>query len=128
MTTMTLAGRSRIFIANALFGTAVAALAVLPAAAASLDPPQATIQYGDLNLDNPRGAEMLYARIRRAAESVCGQFERDRLNLHEKREACIDQAISGAVTKVNAPVLSAVHGAKTSKTVATRLVSRPVAR
>ena len=34
--------------------------------------------------------------------------------------ACIDKAILGAVTKVNAPALSAVYSAKTGKEVPTR--------
>jgi UrcA family protein len=124
MNTLTTVSRFRTAIATALFGTVASSLAVFPAVADSSGLPQTTVKYGDLNIAGPEGAAVLYSRIRRAAKNVCLQFDGDRLDIHGQREACINKAILDAVTKVNAPALSAVYGAKTGKEVPMRLVSR----
>ncbi|MGA2189983.1 MAG: UrcA family protein [Steroidobacteraceae bacterium] len=124
MNTMTTVSRFRTIIATALFGAVASSFVVLPAVADSSDPPQVTVKYGDLNIAGPQGAAVLYARIRHAASNVCWQFDGQGLDAYGPREACINTAISGAVTKVNAPALSALYGAKTGKEVPTRLVSR----
>jgi UrcA family protein len=123
MNTMTSVSRFRTVIATALFGTA-SSFAVLPAVADSSDPPQTTVKYGDLNVASPQGVAVLYSRIRHAASNVCWQFGGDGLAAYGRREACINKAISDAVTQVNAPALSALYGAKTGKEVPMRLVSR----
>jgi len=120
---MTTVSRFRTAIAAALFGTAFG-FAVFPAVADSSDAPQATVKYGDLNVASPEGTAVLYARIRHAARNVCLQFDGDHLDASGQREACINKAISDAVTKVNAPALSALYRAKTGKEMPMRLVSR----
>jgi UrcA family protein len=123
MNTLTTVSFFRTIIATALFGTA-ASFAVSPAIADSFDPPQVTVKYADLNVASSAGAAALYARIQHAAENVCSQFDRSGLDAFEQRKACMHKAIFGAVTKVNAPALSALYGAKTGTEVPTRLVSR----
>jgi UrcA family protein len=118
------ASRFLTVIATSLFGAVASSFAVLPAIADSLDVPKVTVKYGDLNLSNPQGAAALYARIRSAAKSVCSQFDGPGIDPYRLREICINQAISGAVAKVNSPELSAVYSAKARKKVPTRLVSR----
>src|SRR5580700_9423640 len=44
-----------------------------PAAATAGDVEQITVHFGDLNIDQPKGAVVLYRRIRHAAERVCGE-------------------------------------------------------
>jgi UrcA family protein len=124
MNTITIVGRFRTVIATALFGTVALGSAVSPAVADSVDPPQMTVKYGDLNVDSAKGAAVLYARIRHAAKNVCLQFDGGGLDVYGQRAACINKAIFGAVTKVNAPALYAVYRAKTGKEAPTRLVSR----
>jgi UrcA family protein len=122
--TMTIVSRFRTVIATALYGAVASSFAVLPAVADSSDPPQTTVRYGDLNVASAEGAAVLYTRIRHAAENVCLQFDRDRLDVYGRGKACMKKAISDAVIKVNAPALSALYSAKTGKEVSTRLVSR----
>jgi UrcA family protein len=122
MNTLITVSRFRTVIATALFGTVASSFAVLPAVADSFATPQATVKYGDLNVASPEGAIVLYGRIRHAAENVCLQF--DRFDLSGKKQACRNNAILEAVTKVNVPALSKLYSAKTGKDVATRLASR----
>jgi len=124
MNTTTKISPIRHAIAAALFGTFVSGFAVLPAAAESLDPPQLTVKYADLNLASTQGAAVLYARIRQAAKNVCLQFAGGGLDVYQQRAVCINQAIAGAVSHVNAPALSALYRAKAGKEMPTRVASR----
>jgi UrcA family protein len=124
MNTMTTVDRFRTVIATALFGAVTLGFIVLPAVADTSDVPRITVKYGDLNVSNPQGAAALYARILWAAKSVCSQFDGAGVVAYQRRGACINEAISGAVTKVNNAALTAVYRAKTAKEVPTRLVSR----
>jgi UrcA family protein len=124
MNTMTTVDRFRTVIATALFGAVTFGFSVLPAVADISDVPQITVKYGDLNVSNPQGAAALYARILSAAKSVCSQFDGPGIVAYQHRSACINEAILGAVTKVNNTALTAVYRAKTVKEVPTRLVSR----
>lgn len=96
-----------------LLGTARATLAT------GLDPQAGEgigryVSYADLNLDRREDAATLYARIERAARSVCqselGLFARPDFVLR----ACARHAIERAVVSVNHPNLLAVHDARTS--------------
>jgi UrcA family protein len=110
-------------IATVLFGGVASGFAVLPADADSLDVPQVTVKFGDLNISSPQGAAVLYGRIRAAAQTVCSPDDRSGLEFKMQRNACIDEAILGAVARVNNSALTAVYSAKTGKEVPTRLVS-----
>ncbi len=123
MNTTTTVNRFRTVIATALFGAVASSFAVLPAAADSFDAPQVTVKFGDLNISNSQGAAVLYGRIRAAAERVCSPYDESGLEAKMRLSACIDKAIFGAVTKVNAPALSAVYSTKTGKEVPMRLAS-----
>ncbi len=123
MNTMTTVTRLRTVIAATLFGAVAAGFAALPAIADNSDVPHMTVKFGDLNISNPQGAAVLYDRIRDAANSVCGQeYSSGGIDILLKR-VCIEKAIEGAVTKVNAPALSALYSGKTGKEVPTRLAS-----
>jgi UrcA family protein len=112
MNTMTTVNRFRTVIATALFGAVASSFVVLPAVADSSDPLQTTVKYEDLNIASPEGAAVLYTRIRRAAKNVCLQSDGDRLDVLQQRDVCINKAILDAVTKVNAPALSAVYASR----------------
>lgn len=79
------------------------------AARADDSPPQVKVSYADLNLSSTQGAEALYRRIKSAAGEVC--YPRDERNLAQmaNRRACIQKAISDAVTHVGSPTLIAVY-------------------
>jgi UrcA family protein len=61
-----------------------------------------TVHYEDLNTNTPRGASMLYLRIRIAAETVCGDLGSTRsLVLLSRYAGCVHSAIGAAVASVN---------------------------
>ncbi|HLT91062.1 MAG TPA: UrcA family protein [Woeseiaceae bacterium] len=83
-------------------------LALLPAAALALSPMARaelahetramTVSYADLDVSTSAGLELLHARIRTAARTVCGPWERDkRLDLRGAWRECYDGAVSNAV-------------------------------
>ena len=83
-----------------------------PAAFAGLndDPPSLKVSYKELDVSKPAGAEELYRRIKRAANTVCDESFRSMGPLrsagHEKK--CIEKAIDNAVSDVNEPLLTAL--------------------
>jgi UrcA family protein len=68
-----------------------------------------TVTYGDLNLDSAKGASVLYARLRHAAQDVCSSLESKDLSLRSAWQACVNDALNSAVTQVNKPSVTALH-------------------
>jgi UrcA family protein len=94
--------RGALAAAALLAGAAVAVFgAGIASAAVPDDVPSLTVQYGDLNLDTDSGARTLYARLQRAATSVCpAGFTRD-LSAAAAERRCRDEAVARAVEKIN---------------------------
>jgi UrcA family protein len=67
------------------------------------------VAYGDLNLDSTQGAQVLYARLRTAARSVCAPLEGRDLRQQSQWHNCFDHAVDSAVTEVNKTTVSALH-------------------
>src|SRR5690242_6432850 len=69
-----------------------------------------TVRFADLDLNRPEGARQLYARIRGAAERVCGtrvsawDYGRSR----EWKE-CYEATVEDAVRRVGRAAVTAVH-------------------
>jgi UrcA family protein len=129
MSTIKTSSPLRSLIAAAIFSALAPGFAAVSAAADSTDAPQVVVKYGDLNVSNPQGAAALYARIRKAAESVCPRFERSDLGSMVRIDNCVHKAIADAVTMVNQPALFAQYNARngsplpaapTSSTIASR--------
>jgi UrcA family protein len=78
-------------------------------AAAPVDVPHRTIRYGDLDLSRDADARRLYSRIRGAARQVCPSVEERALAHRLQARDCIRAAISDAVHRVDAPLLTAIH-------------------
>jgi UrcA family protein len=67
-----------------------------------------TVRFADLNIHTAEGAEVLYHRIRAAAEQVC--LPPDHYSMLRKAlPQCVDKAIDEAVKKVDAPYLTALR-------------------
>jgi UrcA family protein len=70
------------------------------------------VRYADLNVDNKRGAEILYQRLQKASRRVCG-VESIRTVRGAKIEAdqrsCYRQTLDQAVVEMNSVTLDAVH-------------------
>src|SRR6188472_2542828 len=73
------------------------------------------VKFGDLDLDNPADARILFSRLEKAAKHACGpvalspslydvapaMFERD-------YKACVEEALANVVARLNAPLVSHV--------------------
>jgi UrcA family protein len=73
--------------------------------------PARTVHYSDLNLNTQAGTEVLYKRIRRAAEQVCGDVDSRQLKEAAAARACIEQAVIGSIRAVNNPRLTNTYNA-----------------
>ena len=78
-------------------------------AGAPVGPPTVTVSYADLDLNKAAGVEQLYARLRRAARSVCGgDADLRDLSAVASRDACVGAALSSAVAATHNARLSAL--------------------
>jgi len=67
-----------------------------------------TVKFADLNLGTQAGVEALYGRIHAAARRVCEQPAGE----GEAVRPCMAKAESAAISKVNAPLLTAFYQKK----------------
>jgi UrcA family protein len=101
--------------------TPLVALALIAASSISIaraEPPSDArweiVRFGDLNINNSSGAEILYRRLNIAANKVCRELEPGRsLALLALHGACINAALKKALADVGNPALlafAAAHG------------------
>ena len=94
---------SGLLLATAL--TSSAAWAATPAAAPGLQ-----VKVGDLDLSHPAGIEILYRRLRFAAQQVCGPSDLTGTRLGTRdQQNCVKAAIDNAVRQLDRPALTAYH-------------------
>mgnify|MGYP001813056303 CR=1 FL=1 len=70
------------------------------------------VSFADLNIHSQAGAKVLYARLKRASEEVCGlDFYTINRSLTQKRiaRACYLAALEASVEKVDSDALSEMH-------------------
>jgi len=88
-------------------------------------PPSELVHFADLNPDSSAGAQILYERIVRAAHTVCEPYAAvGHLMPSGAWYRCVDQAIAGAVRRVDRPLLTAYYARRQGQVVASRLVSQ----
>ena len=71
-----------------------------------------TVPYGDLNINNEKGVEVLYGRLQAASRSVCGiQLARKQKCMSCMRIArdCYEDALARSVDAVGSELLLAFH-------------------
>jgi UrcA family protein len=73
--------------------------------------PARMVHFSELNLNTQAGAEVLYKRIRAAAEAVCGDVDSRRLVEAAGAKACVDQAVAASIRAVNSPRLTNAYNA-----------------
>lgn len=103
--------RPTLLVAGAALAAAVATfLAPTAARADDMDTESVVVHFGDLDLNTPNGAHLLYMRLRNAAKSVCGD-EFEAIDLKQRGDIidCQRDAIEHAVEYVNRPQLTAVY-------------------
>jgi UrcA family protein len=83
-------------------------------AAPPQDVPSVVVHFADLDLSRSEGASVLYRRLKGAAETVCAPFDDRDLARHMRFQACVENAISTAVAKVDRPALTAYYENKTN--------------
>lgn len=71
--------------------------------------PGITVRFADLDLSKPEGVATLYGRINRAARDICGPSGADGDGRMSLAERCITRTIEHAVTRINRPLLTALH-------------------
>ena len=85
---------------------------------ACADPPVSrstvTVRFGDLNLTQSEGVVALYARLRAAAGQACSLPDELPLQRARRFRACVTEALSAAIVRVDQPALSAYHLTKVS--------------
>ena len=92
--------------------------AVIGSKAQAAEPPQADtviVGYGVLNLDTEQGAKVLYARLRRAARTVCSSFEGRELGRMTAWQSCFEKAVASAVVQINKSTVTALHNRAVSR-------------
>jgi UrcA family protein len=71
------------------------------------------VRYSDLDLSKTDGAASLYARLRHAARAVCAPGESREMGRAEIFRACMNESITNAVSKIDRPLVSQIHLART---------------
>jgi UrcA family protein len=70
------------------------------------------VKYYDLDPSRSSDAQRLYGRLKHASKLVCGGYDTRGLHMQKRLDACIDEALTKAVEKVNEPQLTALHAAE----------------
>src|SRR5271166_2256631 len=70
---------------------------------------QYVVRFADLDLSKMTGATALYVRLQHAARAVCDPREGRELAFDTRFRACVDQAVTSAVARVNSPLVSEYH-------------------
>lgn len=73
------------------------------------DTPAIQVSYAGLDLSAPGGAEILYRRLKGAAERVCGSVDLRQLSQSARWSACFDKALADAVVKLNQVQVTALY-------------------
>jgi UrcA family protein len=117
------AEKVRGLLAVVTFGALAFSLTSVASAADSGEALQTIVKYTDLNVSNPAGAAVLYARIKQAARQVCYPLGGRDPASQARMKACLNHAITEAVAKVDEPALFEVAGAHHVRSTAIVLAS-----
>jgi UrcA family protein len=85
---------------------------------------RSTVNYADLDLSKHGDAAVLYARLKRASDRVCGQYDNRDLSMQRVHEECATKALSEAVARVDVAALTSLHAADERIRVAERRDAR----
>ena len=104
----------RVFaIASLLAALSVPAAAGVHPVEGQPDVLETTVRFSDLDLNRVAGADVVLARIERAARDVCGDAPAPReLAKRARHRACVATATDTAVERLDAPVVTARHSGR----------------
>lgn len=77
-----------------------------------------TLRYEAAELRNPAGARRVYAQIRLIAGQVCEAQDGAGLERKALHASCVRTTVDGAVAKLGAPLVTALHEGRTATAVA----------
>lgn len=92
-------------------------------AADSAAVPRKQVDFGDLDLSRPAGAEALYRRLHAAAVSVCGDVDTRDLQSRAHRAICREQAMARAVAGIGNPSFAAWYESRKQRPADGQLVA-----
>jgi len=99
---------------------AVGFISLLPLAASAaqgsrpqFEGPAVVVNYADLDINTPRGAEKLYERIEHAAVQLCPQVDFQEIQRYAVSLRCRNDVVAHAVCSINSPQLATVYAART---------------
>ena len=84
----------------------------MAAAPSHIDDAAVKVSYSDLNINNEAGAKVLYSRLQRASQEVCGVGSHSivrSLTETRKAQACYEDALTSAIEKLDSELLTAIH-------------------
>lgn len=90
-------------------GASTSAVAASPS---QFEESKISVSYADLNIQNAAGAKVLYSRLQRAAESVCGMksyYEYGSLTRLTIARQCYTKALDKAVVRIDSDALTKIH-------------------
>ncbi|MEM6300327.1 MAG: UrcA family protein [Pseudomonadota bacterium] len=67
------------------------------------------VDYSDLKLESPKGQEILFHRLSRAAEQACGPQtyrEAGSISIASRNKACYEDAMSRALSQISASAVA----------------------
>jgi UrcA family protein len=112
---MSMSNKTGVWVSTAMLLVAAVSQSAARAAAESgttaIDGMEQTrVHFGDLNVERQEGAAVLYRRIERAAERVCGEPQlTGSYFISPFWRSCVRQAVEQAVATVDRPALTAYH-------------------
>ena len=89
-----------------------ASLSAVAATQSQFDDGAISVSFADLNIENAAGAQVLYSRLKRASESVCGleSFRQaGSLSRVAQTERCYAETLNEAVAKIDSDALTKIH-------------------
>jgi len=82
------------------------------AAPTQFDDVTVKVSYADLDIDSQAGAKVLYARLKRASEAVCGSQSHvinGSLAATTKARTCFRETLEASVEKIDSDALAEIH-------------------
>ena len=71
------------------------------------------VSYADLNIENEKGAQSLYGRLKHASKKACdyhgGLFNAGSLNRLTETRRCYQEALSAAVERIDNEMVTNLH-------------------
>ncbi len=81
---------------------------------------QVTVSFERFDLSKQQDADELYARLQRAARSVCGPLVSRELSFRRLSQECYEDALTRAVAKIDSARLTALHESSGDMRIASR--------